>query len=216
MTLGARVRAHGRLKLGLALLLGAGFWTGYSYLGRHAFVPVRTLPLTAIDRAIPFHPAGWAWVYLSQFLLTGFLPWLLASRDEIRRYVASFVLLSGFAFAIFILFPVASPRPVPTPEAGAMRFILAYDGTLNAFPSLHAGFLVLMVLLAPRIFGTQRAGWLWAAGLVWGGAILYATIATRQHYAVDLAAGAALGALVHGLAWRTAPAAAVAATMRRS
>ncbi len=216
MTAGERLRAHWRPKLGWSGVLALLFWTGYSYLGRHAFFPLRTVPLTWFDRSIPFSPGWWGWVYLSQFLYTGFLPWLLVTREEIRRYVTSFALLSGLSFLVFFLFPVASPRPDLGPDSSAMLLIAGYDGALNAFPSLHAGFLVLMAMLAWRLAGPRKPWPAVAVGLIWGGAILYATIATRQHYAIDLVAGAALGALAGWLAWRTAPAAAVAVTMRRN
>jgi hypothetical protein len=216
MTVLARLRAHWKFKLGLSVLLNALFWAGYGYLGRYALFPLRTIPLTWLDRNIPFQPEPWAWVYLSQFLLTGILPWLLAGRDEIRRYATSVGVLSLSSFLIFLFLPVASPRPDLAATTGAMRFIAAYDGSLNAFPSLHAGFLVLMARLAWRMGGPVRTPLAVTAGIGWGGAILYATLATRQHYALDLAAGAGLGWLADWLASRTTPRVAVAATTSRS
>lgn len=217
MTAATRFKAHWPLKLGLSLGLGLLFWTGYGLLGRHAVFPLRGVPVTWLDRSIPFQPEPWGWIYLSQFLLTGLLPWLMTDREEIRRFAASVGWLSGASFLIFFLFPVASPRPLfLTEEAGAMRLILDYDGPLNAFPSLHAGFLILLARLAWRIFPAPRSRLAVLGGCLWGAAILYATLATRQHYALDLVAGAGLGVLADWLAWRSGPRARVVATTRRS
>lgn len=199
----SRLTQHWRLKLFLSVALNAFFWTFYSLLGRHAFFPVQTLPLTWLDRAIPFQPQPWGWIYLSQFLFTASLPWLIESKSELFRYTRGLLLMSSGSFAIFFFFPVASPRPpIAEMTEGPMAWILFYDGNFNAFPSLHAGFLVYMSLLARRLTVDGRKWMTSAISILWGGLILYATIATRQHYAVDLLAGAALGWFSDWLAWR--------------
>lgn len=208
----ARFLAHWRLKLVLTAGLNAFFWSFYSFLGRHAFFPVRTLPLTWLDRVIPFQPEPWGWIYLSQFLFTGTLPWFLATRQAVRRYAVGLVVMSMVSFSIFFFFPVASPRPETITDSGAMTWILGYDGHLNAFPSLHAAFLVYMAALAKRMAGGALPSLVTSGGFVWGALILYATIATRQHYAVDLLAGAALGGAADWFAWRDAHSGASAAT----
>lgn len=200
----ARLQTHWREKLLLTVVLNALFWTGYEWLGRTPMLPVRTVPRLWPDDAIPFQPRPWAWVYLSQFLLTGLLPWLIDSRETIRRYVVGFAVMSGTSFAVFAVWPVASPRPAG-PVDGALAAIHFYDGTLNAFPSLHAAFLVYMARLAWRMFGRGLSPVKWGAGAAWGAAILYATIATRQHFTLDLVAGGAIGWLADWRAWRTQP-----------
>lgn len=206
-----------REKLLLTVLLNLFFWCGYSVLARHAWFPLRTLPRTFLDSAIPFQPGPWAWVYLSQFVAASVVPWLIDTREILRRYVAGFAVMSLVSFALFVVCPVASPRiGDATAAAGAMRLVLTFDGTLNAFPSLHAGFLVYLALLTRRIFRGGLSPWVSAGGVVWGIAILYSTIATRQHYTIDLIAGAAIGALSDWLAWRRAPGVSAAMTMSRS
>ena len=90
------------------------------------------------------------------------------------------------------------------------------DGTLNAFPSLHAGFLVYLLKLTARLFPGTWPRWIVIAAGIWGIAILYSTIAIRQHYAVDLIAGAALGWLADWFAWRRDAGVSAATTMSRS
>lgn len=196
----ARFQAQWRLKLVLTATMNALFWGGYGYLGRHASFPLHVPPLTWIDRVIPFQPAFWSWVYLSEFLLAAILPWLIDTREGLLRYASGVAVMTVVSFGVFWLLPVASPRPNQTIVAGAMGFIAAADGRFNAFPSLHAAFLAYLALLAHRLW--PRASWAaTAGGVVWAGAILYATIATRQHYALDLVAGAAVGVLADWLAW---------------
>jgi membrane-associated phospholipid phosphatase len=210
-----RVQAHWRLKLGLSVAINVLFWCGYSFLARHAFFPLHTLPRTWFDTAIPFQPEPWTWVYLSQFIASGVLPWLIDEREILRRYVVGLALMAATSFAVFAFFPVASPRMEGVEARGAMGLVLAYDGTLNAFPSLHAAFLVYLARLGWRMFRDSAPGWVWLAASAWGVGILYATIATRQHYALDLLAGGLLGAAADYLAWRRTGEASAATTILR-
>jgi membrane-associated phospholipid phosphatase len=213
--LAQRIRTDWRLKLLLTIAVNILFWGPYLFLSRHAFRPVSTLPLTWIDRWIQFRPSPWAWVYESIFLLTGPIPWLIASRDQLRRYIKGFTLLASISFAGFILFPVASPRPGNAVGSEFLLFITSIDGPLNAFPSLHAGCLIYTLLLARRIFGRQWPPLVYLGLSVWGTLILYATIATRQHYALDLLAGGAVGLFADRLVWRGSRNACVAADSTR-
>jgi membrane-associated phospholipid phosphatase len=70
------------------------------------------------------------------------------------------------------------------------------DVTGNACPSLHAAFCVFAAAaLHAQLLSLGAVRWLLAANLFWGLGILYSTIATRQHVALDVIAGAALGAV---------------------
>lgn len=133
------------------------------------------------------------------------MPWLLVKKEGVHRYAMGVAVMSAASFLIFYIFPVAAPRVVNLPADGSMAWIVMYDGPLNAFPSLHAGFLIYTGLLAWRMFGHVMPRVVAVGGLIWGGLILYSTIATRQHYALDLVAGAALGYVADWFAWRMSP-----------
>src|SRR6185369_16616971 len=163
-----------------------------------------TLPMTWMDRWAGFQPHPWAWIYESNFLLAGIAPWLVTSRRDLRCYATGFVLLSAASFLIFSLFPVASPRPANLEPGPLLVFITRVDGPLNAFPSLHAGTLVYTLCLARRLFGQRMNPTIATLLLVWAGLILFATLATKQHYAVDLLAGGLMGWAADGFAWRKA------------
>lgn len=160
-----------------------------------------------LDRERVGTPGGWGWVYLTPFLVTGLLPWLMDRRDLLRGYTRSFLALTLPAFVCFALHPVASPRHTLAQPDGPVGWIRWADGPYNAFPSLHAGFLVVMGGLAwrmaPPVHGL-RAGRLLACGLyvVWVVAVLYATLATGQHLVWDLVAGLALGVIADAWGWR--------------
>jgi membrane-associated phospholipid phosphatase len=193
-TLAGRFRALLPLKAAVQAVFSLLFWVGYVWLSRHAVFPLRAVPGTWLDRAGPFSPGPWAWVYLSQFLLAGGLPWLIDNRGLLWRYVAAGALMSVASFLLFVFFPVASPRPAGLPDTGPMAWIVRGDGAFNAFPSLHAGFVVLIADLGWRIFRRPAVS---AVLGVWAVLILYATLATRQHYAWDLAAGLLIGGLAN-------------------
>ena len=204
-----RLQAEWRLKLVLLVVFNALFWTGYQTLARHAFFPLRAVPVTWLDRAVPFAPTPWAWVYLSQFLFTGPLPLLLTTREAIQRYSVSLAVMSSAGFTTFLFFPTPGPRPPEVGASVAMNWIATGDGTLHAVPSLHAAFVVCMSALAWRMFGGAHPRRVVVLAALWSGAILFSTLATKQHYALDLFAGAWLGWMADWLAWRGASAAAM-------
>src|SRR6185295_9895311 len=88
-----RVTTLWRLKLWVTAVVSVLFWSVYLFLSRHPLLPVHTLPMTGLDTWAGYRPA-WSWVYESIFLLTGIAPWLIVSREELRRYIIGFALLS--------------------------------------------------------------------------------------------------------------------------
>jgi membrane-associated phospholipid phosphatase len=191
------------LKLGVTAVVSVLFWSCYLFLSRHPLLPVHTLPLTWFDTWAGYQPNPWAWVYESIFLLTGISPWLIISREQLRRYIVGFALLSTVSFVVFALFPVASPRLTDSQLSTFLIFITQVDGPMNAFPSLHAGCLIYALALIWHLFGPRLNPMVAILLLVWAGLILFGTLATKQHYAVDLLAGGLLGWAADWVAWRT-------------
>jgi hypothetical protein len=93
------------LKLTLGIALGTLFTAAYLLIGHYPLLPVRVLPFTWPDRVTGFHPIPWVWVYQSVYLPMNLVPWLSERREELRRYVRGFILLSIVSFAVFILVP---------------------------------------------------------------------------------------------------------------
>ena len=203
--LGARLASLWRTKLLLLALLWLAFGVPYLAVQRFPLREAAQFPLTAVDQWIGFHP-GWVYAYQSAYLLIPLAPFLSVQRAELWVYTRGFLLMTAVAMGIFLLFPVAGPRPTAVPRDGAFGLLLRYDKPLNAFPSLHVGLVVHS--LAFGMWLRDRAGrgavgksnrnlnaggWALAAGTVWAVLIAYSTLATKQHYLVDIPVGVLLG-----------------------
>lgn len=135
---------------------------------------------------------------------------LSASLSARRAEVAAFGRALGWlcvpSFVAFLLAPSAGPRPAEAGAAAELGWLLTVDTPWNAFPSLHAGLTVLCLLHARRVYGASLApaprALLDLAALAWGAVIAFGALASKQHWAIDLAAGGALGAFADRIAWR--------------
>jgi len=183
-------------------------WESRLFGGQPASAWAHHMPVLAISEIL--HGA-----YLLYYAIIFSVPVVLYSAgrsDDLSR--AAFVLLLTFVacFAIYVAFPVAGPRyvwPAPTgvpqgPVRSAVLWLLETGSSRGtAFPSSHVAVSVTQSILAVRYLG--RRGWIvptittgLAAGAVYGG----------FHYAIDVVAGAILGALIPLLAirrWRVRP-----------
>lgn len=196
----SRLDAELRLKILLSLGLTAFFLGGYFLLQRLVVFPVTRLAPGPVDRWVEFDPR-WVWVYQSLYLLLP-VPWLAETRRQLLTYARGFVLLALAGFAVFLLCPVAGPRPEGVEASGLYRLLILYDRNLNAFPSLHIGLAVYTSLFGLWLLGRSAVPWrlrllCGALAGVWTVAIAYSTLAVKQHYAVDLPAGALLAWLAH-------------------
>ena len=201
MTVAARVRASWRDKVAVCLGLAVGICVPYFTLQRVEIGLPLAVPATPLDRAIPFSPL-WTPVYLSIAALVPLAPWLAPNRDAVVRYARGLALLCAPSFVLFALLPAAGPRPEIAPDGGLYGLLAGHDRPTNSLPSLHAGLTVYSLLVIERVLGRDLpAGWR-VAGWAWGGAILLATLVTKQHWALDLPPGIALAALGYWLAWR--------------
>ncbi len=202
-----RLRACLPEKLAVLLGLSVGICVPYFSLQRLRGFTLHTLPITPVDRWIAFDPS-WIGAYLSLALLVPIAPLLATRREQLVRYAKGLTLLCLPSFAVFLLFPVAGPRPDIDAGHALYGLIVAYDGPSNAFPSLHAGLAVFSLLFAYRVtceaLGRPARATLGIAGSLWGTAILYSTLATKQHWAIDLAPGVLLACAAHAFVWRRA------------
>lgn len=192
-------RALPGLKLVLTLAVTLLFCVPYFWLQRLGMDSPRRLPLSSVDAAVPFSP-GWIWGYQSAYVLYTGSFWLRSTRRELLEMAAGFLAVSAVGFVCFLLWPVTCPRPLEATEGHWLYgLVVSYDGPTNAFPSLHCALTVYCAIAAARVVGPESVGPRSAAlarvGLVlWAVAIVYSTLATKQHYAVDVAAGCLLGA----------------------
>jgi hypothetical protein len=192
-----RLAAHWRLKLGWIPAFMAAFFGCYFLVLRHPLLPVTTLPATALDGWIGFHP-GALGLYVSLWIYVLVPVSLLDRRADLAVFALGAGALAAAGLLVFLAWPTAVPDwNLDWARYGAIARLKSADATGNACPSLHAAFAVYAAAWIGRILRRLRAplparlvNFAWCAG------ILYATIATRQHVAIDLYAGAALGGIV--------------------
>lgn len=207
LSLRARLRARPADKLRVWLGLAVGICVPYFTLQHVRLFPSHSVPELAIERGIPFQPEL-IWAYVSIAALVPLAPALASSRIALLRYAKGLALLCAACFLGFALFPVEGPRPETVPDHGLYAWIVSVDRPSNSMPSLHAGLVVYSILFALRAVRDdvprRRHHALAIAACVWAALILYSTLATKQHWLLDLPAGAALAWLGHALAWRAA------------
>lgn len=152
------------------------------------------------------------WTALSELVHAGYLsfyaviylpPLALYFRGDRRAFratVSALLVTYALCFAVFIVFPVQGPRyvwPAPpgVPDGPIRRATLGILGAGSsrgaAFPSSHMAVAVAQAMMATA-FTRRRSVVLWTAAALIGFGAVYGGF----HYAVDILAGAALGALV--------------------
>jgi hypothetical protein len=203
--IGARMRWHFPLKLvGTSVVTGL-FFVAYLHLLHHPAFAVTTMPVTAIDRLIPFQPSA-LFVYLTLWVYVGAGPGLQRNWPELIACGAWIVAMCLTGLAIFYLWPTRVP-PLQLDVSGFTGFALlqGIDAAGNACPSMHvaaATFTVVRVAHVLRQAGTPA--WVHGVNATWFAAIAYSTLAIKQHVLLDAVAGALLGVAfaLASLRWR--------------
>lgn len=173
----------------LVLVLIAYLIGGAGYLAVNQFIgpgPYHHLALP-IDGAIPFIPA-FAWGYALVYVTPAFTAFFLTTREELLRALGAFAIASVVCYAIFLIFPVEYPRTFALPPGitgGLLAWIHSVDRPINCFPSHHVATAVTTCL----VIGHKNRAW----GIVFGLVALLISVSTlfvKQHWLVDIPAGA--------------------------
>ena len=192
------------------------FFGAYFYLLKEPAYPTTVMPVTFLDRLVGFHPLGLP-LYISLWVYVSLPPALLATRRELYDYG---LVLAGTCLAGLIIFyfwptvvPAASIDWTRYPD---VNFLKDLDASGNACPSLHvttAVFSGIWLHHLLRRFGAPL--WILLFNSLWCIGIVYSTLATRQHVAVDVLAGLMLGSLAAYLSLRYRVAASVTGNDRQ-
>jgi membrane-associated phospholipid phosphatase len=201
------------LAIGVALIL-----PGYHFISMINRGRPLNAPALSIDRAIEAEPA-WMIVYGSVFLFA-FLPVFVVRGAELtRRVLWSYIAVELLAFAGFLLYPTALPRPTFVESgffAWTLQGIYDVDPPRNCFPSLHVAW---AFVAASSCYRVHRG--VGVAAMAWATLIGISTLFTKQHYFVDVIggvviAGAAYAFLLRGHNRANVPAEAVRLAPRRA
>jgi hypothetical protein len=190
-----RMRYHLVLKaLGISAFMWV-FFLLYFHVLRNPVNPVTVMPLTALDRAIPFQPGAFA-AYVSLWLYVGLPAGLMLSLREVLRYGVWMGSLCATGLLCFYLWPTAVPPYAFGPDVAShpgFALLQGVDAAGNACPSLHVATATFTALWVQKLLSLTHARpvWMLANGL-WLALIVYSTLAIKQHVALDALAGTLL------------------------
>ncbi|MCB2017999.1 MAG: phosphatase PAP2 family protein [Hydrogenophaga sp.] len=187
----------------LTLLKAAGttafmwlfFWAYFSLLEHPQSRPF-VMPRIWLDDWIGFRP--WAYpIYLSLWVYVSLVPALIGNFRALAWFGVWVSALCLVCLGMFWLWPTQTPPSgVDWSLYPGMALIKGVDAAGNACPSLHVASAVFSACWMQRILRQlESPAWTNALNWVQCGAIVWSTIATLQHVALDAAAGIAMGLL---------------------
>jgi membrane-associated phospholipid phosphatase len=187
---------------GTSAFMAVFFWA-YLYLLKNPVFPVTIMPLTVVDRWIGFSPLALI-PYLSLWIYCSLPVMLMPARIRLLNFGVWIGLMCLFALAIFYWWPNAVPvADIDWALYPSVAFLKSVDAAGNACPSLHVAAAVYSSFWLYWLVQALRLGWrTQAVQVVWGMAIVYSTMATKQHVSLDVLAGMVLGAVFAWMARR--------------
>lgn len=180
------------------------FFVAYIHLLRDPVFAVTIMPLTPVDHWIGFEPSA-LFVYITLWVYVSLPPALMPNRRLLIGYGLAVGGLCLAGLLVFLFWPTAVPAPrVDWGSYPGFSMLKGVDGTGNACPSLHVATAVFSGIWLHRLLRDIRSPVpLLLFNALWCLAIVYSTMATKQHVFLDAAAGATLGILAAllSLAW---------------
>ena len=179
--------------IGTPLFIGL-FFGAYLYLLKTPAYPPTVMPITLLDRLIGFQPLALP-MYASLWVYVSLPPALLSTRRELYGYGWAMAGTCLTGLIIFYFWPTAVPAAnIDWAQYPGMDFLKSMDASGNACPSLHVATAIFSGIWLHHLlrrFGAPlwilSFNWLWCIGIV------YSTLATHQHVAVDVLGGLVLG-----------------------
>jgi membrane-associated phospholipid phosphatase len=184
------------IHLVLSGVLIVGAYQFYFWCQRNPPFEPRELP-SSLDDLIPYVP-GWVWIYsVLYYPAILYVNLVVQSPVQFKQVASSYLLLLALQAACFLAFPVRTPHSwrARQSEAGLsqrfLTFVQRYDAPTNSFPSMHTS---VAMLTALHLF--DRHG---LATFAFPALIGLSCLFTKQHYVVDVPAGAGLGWFTYSL-----------------
>ena len=194
--LGLRLRTLVLVKM-LGTFVGIyGFFLLYFWVMRSRAGDAATVPMTPVDHWIAvselaFLPYASLWLYVSV------APALALTMAALRTYIAGAVTMASIGLGTFWIFPTTTPAfGIDWSAYPTLQFLKATDAGGNAFPSLHVAFAAhTAVVIASELRSFDAPRWVHGGNWLWCAAIVYSTMATRQHVLIDVVGGLLLAGI---------------------
>ncbi|MBU1689820.1 MAG: phosphatase PAP2 family protein [Gammaproteobacteria bacterium] len=172
------------------------FFGAYFYLLKTPAYPTTVMPFTLLDRVIGFQPLALP-MYLSLWVYVSLPPALLATRRELYGYGLAMAGTCLVGLIVFYFWPTVVPAAhIDWAQYPEVDFLKNIDASGNACPSLHVATAVFSGIWLQHLLRRFNAPlWMLIFNSIWCIGIVYSTIATRQHVAMDVLAGLVLGGL---------------------
>ncbi|MEQ8833460.1 MAG: phosphatase PAP2 family protein [Miltoncostaeaceae bacterium] len=164
---------------------------------------------TVIDHDWLVTVANWIYIFGHWPLIAAVLTWLyLVARPDFRILRDAMFISGAIGLVIFALFPVAPPRlgvleVVDTVSERSMTYRALQPPSLTnpyaALPSLHVGWNLLLGIMIWRVGASPL---LRVFAVVMPALMVFAVVATANHYVVDVLAGAVVALVGLALARR--------------
>ena len=182
----------------MTIFLIVGVYQFYFFTQNHMIKEPKRINMK-IDNLFKFK--GW-WVWIYSGLYYPMIVLIVLTMEDMRHYnytAMSFFLLLFMQMAFFRYYPVETPPEwrdfgeSNTLSVRFMKFVQSYDDNTNCFPSMHVSVATLVALHMWSNVGDMVGYWPFLFPVL----IALSALWTKQHYLVDVIAGAPLG----WLAW---------------
>ena len=199
----ALITQHMYLKSIGTMIFISLFFGAYLYLLKDPAYPTTIMPIIWLDRLIGFQPLILP-IYLSLWVYVSLPPALLATRRELYGYALAMAGTCLAGLIIFYFWPTAVPvTNIDWTQSPDVNFLKNMDASGNACPSLHVATAFFSGIWLHHLLRRLSSPlWILAFNWMWCFGIAYSTLAIRQHVAVDVLAGLALGGLTAYLSLR--------------
>lgn len=179
--------------MGTTTFMAIFFWCYFSVLS-WPLQPVFEVPLTWLDRQIPFTPSAYG-VYISLWVYVSLPPAFLGNLKVLLNFGGWVSALCAVGLIAFWLFPTKTPifdiNWAIYPELAQIK---SMDASGNACPSMHVATAVFSAFWIDAILVASTAPhMLRCISALHCIAIIWSTMAIRQHVVLDALTGAVLG-----------------------
>lgn len=151
-----------------------------------------------LDRVLPLEPA-WGLIYGALYLFLIVLPvFVVREPEHIRRTFLAYLAVWITAYVTFMVYPTVAPRPDKVVGRGfanwGLRFLYDADPPYNCFPSLHVAHSFVSALTCYPVH--RRVG---IFATIAAAIVALSTLFTKQHYVLDVVAGALLACIAYAI-----------------